>query len=150
MNESIKFHLKMIGLIFGLALAFAIIFIVFFKVGDGSVFKNDFLQAHHTKLDYSIDGNMGNISNISISDVYCHNMRGSSMNPTLFEGNTICFKEYDGQKLRQGNIIHYENKVHRIIAVQQDELIVKGDNNKLQEEVNYTNIKGILVMVLYT
>ena len=151
MEKNLEFHLKMLGLIFGLALAFAIVFVVFFRWGyneSDTLFRNDFIQAHHYDFNYSIEG-----SDIAIKDVYCHNMKGSSMNPALFEGNTICFKEYKDQELRQGNIIYYslngEENIHRIIALQ-DNLIVKGDNNKFQEEINYTDVKGILAMVLYT
>ena len=152
MEKNLEFHLKMLGLIFGMALAFAIVFIVFFRWGyteSDNPFMNNFIQAHHADFDYSIEG-----SNIGIRDVYCHNMKGSSMNPTLFEGNTICFKEYKGQKLRQGNIIHYSLNVkeiiHRIIAIQDNLIIVKGDNARFGEEINYTDVRGILVMVLYT
>ena len=82
-------------------------------------------------------------------------MKGSSMNPMLFEGNTVCFKEYRGEILKQGNIVRYNDSkgkdlIHRIVAVQQDELIIKGDNNKMEEEINYSQVKGILAMVLYT
>ena len=82
-------------------------------------------------------------------------MEGSSMNPMLLEGNTICFKEYDGERLRQGNIVYYINSegkdaIHRIVAGQRDERIIKGDNNKNEEERDYRQVKGILAMVLYT
>lgn len=152
MEKNLEFHLKMLGLIFGLALAFAIVFVVFFRWGyneSDTLFRNDFIQAHHYDFNYSIEG-----SDIAIKDVYCYNMIGSSMNPTLFEGNTVCFNEYIGQKLRQGNIIHYslngEAKIHRIIAIQDNLIIVKGDNARFEEEINYTDVRGILVMVLYT
>ena len=39
--------------------------------------------------------------------------------------------------------------VHRIIAVEPDQLVIKGDNNKAEEFINYSQVKGILVLTLY-
>ncbi len=137
----------MIGLIYGLAIAFAFTFIMFF-LGDNNIYANSFIQAHHTDVSYTYEDNK-----IIINDVYCYNVEGSSMNPTLFEGNTICFKEYNGEKLKQGNIIHFEANetrgVHRIIAVESDKIVVRGDNNKYDEIINHSEVKGILVLALY-
>jgi len=75
------------------------------------------------------------------------------MNPALFEGNVVCFKEYRNESLKQGNIIHYVNgggdDIHRIVAVQPDVLLVQGDNNNAQDLVNRTQVRGVLVMMIY-
>ena len=113
--------------------------------------KNNYLQAHHTEIDYSLDDNR-----LVVNKVYCYTMQGSSMNPALFEGNINCFKEYKGEELKQGNIIHYistaydKEGVHRIIAMQPpDSVIVQGDNNMAQEEINASQVKGVLVATIY-
>ncbi len=127
----------------------AIAFILFYIEGkSGSIYANNFIQAHHTDIDYKDNNNR-----LIINDVYCHNVEGSSMNPTLFEGNTICFRKYNGEELKQGNIIHFEtNKTrgaHRIMAVENDKIVVRGDNNKYDEIINKSDVKGILVLALY-
>ncbi len=139
----------MIGLIFGLALAFAFTFIIFYVEGkSGSIYANNFIQAHHTDIDFLYEDNK-----IIVNDIYCYEYQGSSMNPALFEGNTVCFKRYNGEKLKQGNIIHYETTnnegMHRIIAVQNNDLVVRGDNNRDDEIINKSQVKGVLVLVLY-
>ena len=148
------YHLKMIGLIFGLALAFAFTFIIFYVEGkSGSISANNFIQAHHTDIDFTYEDNL-----VIVNDVYCYTARGSSMNPSFFESNTVCFKKYNGEKLKQGNIIHHETTnstttndrgMHRIIAVQNNEIVVRGDNSRYDEIINKSQVNGILVLVLY-
>jgi len=116
--------------------------------GCSNYLKTPYIQAHHTDIGYSYINNQ-----IIINDVYCSKMQGSSMNPSIFEGNVVCFKKYVNQELKQGNIIDYSTsgmeKVHRIIGLQEDLLIVKGDNTYVQEKINYSDIKGILVATIY-
>ncbi len=113
--------------------------------------KINYLQAHHTEVDYFTENDK-----LMVNNVYCDRYHGSSMNPILFDGNIVCFKEYKGEELRQGNVIHYVSTtyrmegVHRIIAIQSpDSVIVQGDNNLVQEEINTSQIRGILVATLY-
>ena len=141
----------MIGLIFGLAFALAITFVIFFLEGSDTLFKQSYLQAHHTDIDYIFENNK-----LIVNSIYCLKVRGSSMNPALFEDNSVCFKEYEGGELKQGNIVHYKtnnNKTnegfHRIIAVQEDKIFSRGDNNKAEEIINHSDVKGILVLTLY-
>ena len=107
--------------------------------------KTNYIQAHHTDFDYSL----GN--NVVVNNVYCRRGEGSSMNPTFFEDNIVCMKEYKNETLKQGNIIHYYNngdKLHRIAAVEDSQLLVAGDNS-YEEIINKSQVKGILVLVLY-
>ena len=75
------------------------------------------------------------------------------MNPTLFEDNIVCLKKYNGEKLKQGNIIQYNtsegDNIHRIVAIEPDKIVVKGDNNKVEEVIDYISVKGVLVLTLY-
>lgn len=115
-----------------------------------SVFLTNFIQAHHTEINYTYDEETGQVI---VDNVYCFEMWGSSMNPTIFENNVVCFKNYTGEKLRQGNMVHYRTNgmegLHRIEAVQADIVVVRGDNNRQEEIINYSNVKGILVLTLY-
>ena len=113
-------------------------------------FLRDYLQAHHTDIDYIYEDN-----NLIIEDVYCYNSQGSSMNPAFFQGNTLCFRNYtNDMELRQGNIIHYETNgveiTHRIVSVDKEKIVVKGDNVKRSEVINYSQVKGLLIATLYS
>lgn len=111
-------------------------------------FKNVFLQGHHTEVNYTWDN-----ETLIIEDVYCKKIKGSSMNPTLFYGNIICMKEYSGQPLKEGNIIHYvvneSARLHRIITIEPEMIIVRGDNNLNQERILREQIEGILIAAIY-
>ncbi len=115
--------------------------------GDHTYFKQNYIQAHHTDIDYSFDD-----SKMSVNNVYCRKMWGSSMNPSFFEGNVVCLNEYTNQNLKQGNIIHYTTdveRIHRIVSIQPNFIVVEGDNSLGQDIINYSQVKGILAMVLY-
>lgn len=125
--------------------------IAVFLIGcTNSVFVSNFIQASHTEINYTYDEDKGQVI---VDNVYCFEMHGASMNPTLFEGNVVCFKNYTGEKLRQGDMVHYQTNgmegLHRIEAVQSDIVVVRGDNNKQEEIINYSSVKGILVLSLY-
>jgi len=110
-----------------------------------SYLKTNYIQAHHTSVIYSLK------DSITVMDIYCMEAEGSSMNPTFFEGNILCLKEYKNETLKQGNIIHYYkkgDKIHRIAAVEDSKLLVAGDNSN-EEIINKSQTRGILVLVLY-
>lgn len=116
---------------------------------SNSMFVTNFIQGSHTEINYSFDKDQ-----VMVNNVYCFEMHGSSMNPTLFEGNIVCFRNYTGREmLRQGNMIHYKTdgleSLHRIEAVQPDVLVVRGDNNNQEEIINYSQVKGFLVLTIF-
>ena len=129
-------------------LVLILIVLVLISSCSNDYYKDSYIQASHTNTEYSYSSNQ-----ITINDVYCNKMQGSSMNPSIFEGNVVCFKEYTNQELKQGNIIDYftleMEKVHRIIGLQSDLIIVQGDNTYVQEKINYSDVKGILVVTIY-
>lgn len=120
---------------------------------QSSYLKWSYIQGHHTNIDYEIKSDSKIIQDVAIRNVYCYDFTGASMNPSLFQNNIVCLKEYKNETLEQGNIIHYTKAdgdvIHRIIAVQPDVLIVQGDNSVEQEYVNRTQVKGILVATIY-
>ena len=90
---------------------------------------------------------------ITISNVTCANTNGASMKPTFFNGNIICFKPFNPKELRQGQIIVYrdtDNQTisHRIKAVLDGKVIVQGDNNKPYEYIPYSNIDGVVALII--
>jgi len=84
----------------------------------------------------------------------------NSMDPFLDEGsNGIEIKPKSMDEIKIGDIISYESNdgliIHRVIKKEKDEqgeyLIVKGDNNPVQdpEKVRFSQVKGILVGIIY-
>ena len=75
------------------------------------------------------------------------------MQPALFNKNIICYKPFNPDELRQGQIIIYKDDSnqsisHRIKALLNDGVIVQGDNNKPHEEVSYSRIEGIVALII--
>lgn len=74
---------------------------------------------------------------------------GISMLPKYKEGDTVFVKKID-RKLEVGDVIWFceNNKyiIHRVISIEGDYIITKGDNNKYADlPVNYNNILGIVI-----
>lgn len=112
--------------------------------------KFNFIQAHHSDVKFELKN-----STAIINKSYCAVLKGQSMQPTLFEGNTICFKKYEGEVLHAGQIINYKIKdrdvAHRIKStLYNDKLFVQGDNNMAEEMINQSEVLGILVAVIYS
>ena len=110
------------------------------------------LQAHHTQINYLLDK-----QSIQIKNVYCLLVESTSMEPTLFENNLVCFRESRSSSLNQGNIIHYLDNnnidvVHRIKSISRIKktITVQGDNNKYSEDINQSQVRGVLVLVLFS
>jgi signal peptidase I len=85
---------------------------------------------------------------------YCNSVTGLSMNPTMYQGNVVCFESYTNQKLMYGQIVEIKNEthnfVHRIIGVYDDYVVTKGDNNiKTDGKINKKDIKGISKIGVY-
>ena len=82
-------------------------------------------------------------------------LRGPSMEPTIFPGNTIVLRAYTlDTELREGQIIRfiYEDRtyVHRVLAVYEDKIITQGDNSDTTESISRKDITHVIVGVLYT
>lgn len=82
-------------------------------------------------------------------------LRGPSMEPTIFPGNTLLLRAYAlDTELNEGQIIRfvYENRtyVHRVLAVYEDEIITQGDNSDKTESISRQDITHVVVGVLYT
>lgn len=82
-------------------------------------------------------------------------LRGPSMEPTIFPGNTVLLRPLaENAALEEGQIVRFtiENRtyVHRIVAVYDDQIVTKGDNSLSTEAVARSDITHVVVGVLYT
>lgn len=73
-----------------------------------------------------------------------------SMEPEIDAGELIIIKEFDKYKI--GDVVSFIDKddflvTHRIIGLNEEKMITKGDNNNLlDEEINLNNIKGKVII----
>lgn len=73
-----------------------------------------------------------------------------SMEPEINAGELIIIKEFDEYEI--GDIVTFIDKdnflvTHRIICLNEEKMITKGDNNNLlDEEVSLNNIKGKVII----
>lgn len=113
--------------------------------------KNN-IQATHEAVSYSYGNKELRIDKVNIDDFY-----GSSMQPTIFTGNKLITKDYNGNinKLREGMIITYELEgkifVHRIKGIypQWNQILMQGDNLDLTDTIENRQIKKIVIGVIY-
>lgn len=111
------------------------------------------IQSAHESVDYRVTG-----SNALIEDVdFCNRLYGSSMQPTIFDDNTVCYREYAGGEIGEGSIVRYEAgdeyNAHRIKGsyFQRGYVVTQGDNNRrLDGRVNISSITHVAVAVIYT
>ena len=75
-----------------------------------------------------------------------------SMKPNINSGDIIIINKADKENLKVGDVITFSQPegliTHRIVKIEEDEYITKGDNNNIEDEkkVKYEQIKGRKVM----
>jgi hypothetical protein len=119
------------------------------KIEDNQNFN--FIQASHTLVDYKLtpQGFYVVANDFGV-------LNGPSMQPTIFDGNTLIEKRYDGtSKLSEGQIIRYIREdgaavVHRVRADYGETVFVQGDSLKQGEIINKNKITHVIVGVLFT
>ncbi|MEM3374001.1 MAG: S24/S26 family peptidase [Candidatus Woesearchaeota archaeon] len=80
---------------------------------------------------------------------------GPSMQPTIFDGNTLIEKKYNGEKIKPGQIVRFvrdngQAVIHRVRADYGDKVYVQGDSLKEGEIIEKSKITHFVVGVLYT
>jgi hypothetical protein len=82
---------------------------------------------------------------------------GTSMQPSIYSGNTVLLEEYRGENLDGGEIVRYRSGeghiIHRIESSYDDTrgyVLTKGDNSRTTEKVDTSRITHVAVGVLYT
>ena len=114
------------------------------------------IQPHHIYINFSVNNSLY-VDNVDSCDFGT----GSSMRPTLFTGNIICYMNYTEDMrdlLNEGMIIGFSNinettnetynTIHRIKAIYPDEVLLQGDNNRFSEMIKYEQIKKIAIAIL--
>ena len=86
---------------------------------------------------------------------YITKIKGVSLIPVAFEGNTLIGKKYERkEEIVPGVIITYrgEDKLitHKVIGTETDKVLVTGNEFSGVEKVGYENIESIYFGVLYT
>lgn len=128
-----------------------------FNETNESVYHSDLprpLQPSHTSMSRSYNRRE---NKLTIENVYCEEIQGNSMFPSVATGNTICWKPFK-DNAKEGDIVVYTPDVfkkgevyfHRIESIYDDTFVIRGDLSDAPELVQRENIKGIVVSVLYT
>ncbi len=83
-------------------------------------------------------------------------LKGASMEPTIQTGHTLLLIKYSPEmNLTPGQIIRYVDEkntsvIHRILAVYDDKLFVRGDNYPTGEMISKNQVMDVVLGVLYT
>ena len=107
------------------------------------------IQGSHSEIEYLYNDNKLIINNITVSG-----FSGFSMRPTIFGENTLILSNYTNQTLTAGEIIVFKTEennsvVHRIKGLYPKYLYTQGDNNNAHEKIKYSQIKYIVIGVLF-
>ena len=120
------------------------------RLSPGDHIKEDQIKVYKDKIELDLQ-----------NAVWSKFVNTNSMDPFLDENsNGIEIVPTSTDQIKVGDVISYESRtggivIHRVINIDEDNngtfYTVKGDNNPLQdpERVRFTQIKGILVGILY-
>lgn len=96
--------------------------------------------------------------NAQINTMSYRVLKGMSMQPTWFDGDTALAVPYNkSRRLVSGDIVSVriderKNRAHRVVSVYEDYFLMKGDNNEERDEekYNYSDINAVICGVLRT
>lgn len=116
----------------------------------------NYIQPMHTPMEYFINKQENTLEIYNINQ--CWKLTGMSMQPTLFEGNTVCYQPFKGTTVKEGDIIAYEKYgsmiTHRVRATYQGvdgkRIITQGDSLSEQDVITTNDIKYKVVAVIFT
>lgn len=116
-------------------------------------YTNNVIQGSHIEVDYKSDGNSIRINDVD--DVYIG--QGSSMQPSIFSDNTLlCRDVFSIKDINEGDILTYDTddglSTHRVRGIYETKntLSMQGDSNEVTEMINMTDVKCVVVGVLFT
>lgn len=106
------------------------------------IFLKEAMPISHQKILITESNN-----EVCVKDVHFSYTLGKSMDPTI--GSSVFYSDYNGEDLNPGDIISFKSDdisiVHRIIEVNDNYLITKGDNNKFADErISKNSVEGIV------
>jgi hypothetical protein len=111
----------------------------------------NFLQGSHDAMEYQLTP-----QGFYVAANDYGKFSGPSMQPSIFDGNTLIEKKYNGKDpLAEGQIIRFIRKdgqavIHRIRADYGETVFVQGDSLKEGEIIEKARITHIIVGVLFT
>ncbi len=112
----------------------------------------NFIQAPHYNIEYQLNPQG---FYVVANDYGVFN--GPSMQPSIFDGNTMIEKKYDGVlKLEAGQIVRFIREkdgqaiIHRVRADYGTTVFVQGDSLKEGEIIEKARITHVIVGVLFT
>lgn len=120
------------------------------KVEDNQNFN--FIQSNHNEIDYQLSEHGFLIR--SSDDFGLFN--GPSMQPTIFDQNTMIQEKYDSNfSLEEGQVIRFTREdgtavIHRVRADYGDTVFVQGDSLKEGEIIDKSQITHVILGVLFT
>lgn len=99
----------------------------------------------------SIQLNVQNKEYINIFGYSMFSTATGSMSPTIEKGDIVIVKI--GEQLKENDIITYKKQdsyiTHRIMKIEEDSIIAKGDNNNTQDEkINKNEVIGKVVFII--
>jgi hypothetical protein len=128
----------------------------FMQVNDtlGKVEVNqnfNFIQGAHNDIEYSLTEHGFLVRSADDSGLF----NGPSMQPVIYDQNTLIEKTYNGENLTEGQVVRFlrdngDAIVHRVRADYGDTIFVQGDSLKDGEIISKDKVTHIVVGVLYT
>lgn len=99
----------------------------------------------------SIQLNVQNKEYINIFGYSMFSTATGSMSPTIEKGDIVIVKI--GEQVKENDIITYKKQdsyiTHRIMKIEEDSIIAKGDNNNTQDEkINKNEVIGKVVFII--
>jgi len=92
---------------------------------------------------------------VCVKSVIPSNSTGSSMYPSVSSGNVLLLQKYDNNTLlKEGQIIVFNTEndglvAHRVISAYNDFCFTKGDNSVNIEKVSNSNIRYLIVGIIF-
>ena len=111
----------------------------------------NFIQSPHNELEFDLTEHGFLIRSADNYGV----LTGPSMQPTIFDQNTIIEKSYNQEPLVEGQVIRFTRAngqavIHRVRADYGNKVFVQGDSLKEGEMINKDQITHIVIGVLFT
>lgn len=121
-------------------------------VNNTYYYDNLNFQKFNKKINYTLDNSVLKIKGVD----FCDRLFGRSMQPAMWDGNTICFEKYEDQELSQGDIIKYEKNGNNLIHVITGEYekwgyyLARGYSTQEYDKVEASDIKGVALATFYS
>jgi hypothetical protein len=111
----------------------------------------NFIQGSHYDIEYMLTTQGFYVPGANDYGLF----NGPSMQPVIFDGNTMIQKRYDGERLEEGHIVRFMRNdgqavIHRVRADYGDTVYVQGDSLREGEIIDKSRITHLVIGVLFT